>query len=516
MMGMSRKEKASLNIISSAVLDLISVINGFILPRLILQNYGSAYNGIVSSATQFLSLISILTIGIGASTRVALYRALADQDVKATSSIIRATENYMRRVGTILAVYILGLALVYPFVVKTGFSFWEVSSLIIIVGLSSFAEYYFGITYRTLLLADQCVFISNIFSILATILNLVLTVILIRAGFSFQMVKLGSAVVFVLKPLLQNIYVSKRYRIDKHCEPDMNALKNRRDTMMHTVANIVHNNTDLVVLTLLTDVKTVSVYTVYNLVLGAISKTQSIFTSGTEPIFGSMWARGEAEGISRNLSIHECFISMFSAIAYSVTAVMILPFVAIYTRNVNDVEYIRPIYAEVIILAFVILAFRTPYLALVQGIGHYRQTRSAAIWEAAINLSVSIILVLAIPSQKYKMVGVALGTLVANLFRTIHYAIYIDNHVVQRGKHVFALRILWTLANIILISTTADTFISRFSIDTWKAWVLCAACVGLFSTVFTIASAVIFYRRDMKNTMRVFISMIRKRLPKKN
>lgn len=510
-MGKSRKEKARLNIISSAAAEFISILNGFILPRLILLNYGSGYNGITSSISQFLSLISILTIGVTASTRVALYRSLAENDIKVTSAIVRAAEKYMRKVGSILLVYIFGLACIYPLVVKTDFGFWEISSLIVIIGLSSFAEYFFGITYGTFLLADQCVYISNCFTILATTLNLALTVILIKAGCSIQLVKLGSAVVFVIKPILQHYYVSKKYQLDKHCEPDMSALHNRRNTMMHAVANIVHDKTDLVVLTLLTDVKTVSVYTVYNLVLAALIKLQNIFTNGTEAIFGNMWAKGEMEGIRRNLSIYEFFISAYSSVVYSVTLVMILPFVKLYTHNITDVEYIRPAYAGVIIAAFVILSFRTPYLALVQGIGHYRQTRNAAIWEAGINLLLSVAAVCVIPVWEYKIVGVAIGTLAANLFRTIHYALYVDNHVVRRGRHVFALRILWTACNICLISLPGHALLKTMLVPDWWHWLAAAFCSGVYAVLITMISALVFYRKDLFSVLQVLRNMARNR-----
>ena len=119
----SRKQKASLNILTSTILEVVTLINGLILPRLIIRTYGSSYNGITSSASQFLNLIAILTVGVTASTRVALYRSLADDNINATSRIVRATEQYMRKVGIILAGYTILLAFFYPLVVKTDYAF---------------------------------------------------------------------------------------------------------------------------------------------------------------------------------------------------------------------------------------------------------------------------------------------------------------------------------------------------------------------------------------------------------
>ena len=399
-------------------------------------------------------------------------------------------------------------------VIETGFTFIDVSTLIIIVGIAAFAEYYFGITYRTFLLADQSSYISNIFAIVATVLNVILTVILIDAGFTIQVVKFGSSVVFVLKPLLQYIYVSKVYHLDKNCEPDMTALNERGAAMTHALANIVHDNTSLVVLTFFTDVKTVSVFTIYNLVVNGLKKLQSVFTVGTEPIFGNMWVKGEIDAIRRNLGIYEYFISVFSTIAYSVTMVMILPFISIYTKNITDVEYIRPLYAIVIILAFVGLSYRTPYLALVQGIGHYRQTKVVAVWEAVINIVLSTLLVIMIPQYNLKMIGVAIGTLVANFFRTVQYALYIDKHVIHRGKRVFILKILWTLMNMAIIVLPTYSLVQNMAIYSWIQWLKVSIALFLFSLFVVGISSFLFLRNDMTATLHVMKQMVNKRLKK--
>ena len=480
------------------------MISGIVLPRFILQYFGSSYNGIASSATQFLSMISILTLGVTASTRVALYKTLAKKDMAATSAILRATDLYMRRVALALAGYIVVLAFVYPLVTDTGFSYLDVALLILIVGINSFAECYFGITYRTFLLADQCVYISNLFTCVSLILNLIVSIILIKAGFSIHIVKLGSAVVYFFKPLLQNIYVKKKYKLDKHCAPDMSALKSRSDAMMHALANIVHDHTDVIVLTLFTDVKIVSVYTVYNMVMSALKKIQTVFTSGTEPIFGNMWANGETDKFEKNLSVFELIVNAFNAVAFGTAIVVILPFVSLYVpHNVKDVNYILPVYSIVISLAFATQGMRVPYLAIVQGIGHYKQTRNAAIIEAVINIVVSVILVNIIG-----IVGVAIGTLIANVYRSTVYAIYIEKNILHRGMHVFFLKFFWTMVCMAVIIVPAKLFVQNIMIDSWLIWILVSAGVCFYSCVIVLIAAFICYRKDTKYAFQIAKAMI--------
>lgn len=505
----SRTQKAALNTITAALSEIIMLVCGLILPRLILSHYGSAYNGITQSAKQFLSAISILNVGIAGTTRVALYKSLAANDKEKTSGLVRATALHMRKVGLVLSVYVIALMILYPLLVDTGYGWFEVAPLIFAASLSSFGRYFFGTAYRALLTADQCIYIANIFSIISNILNTIINVILIYAGCSIQVVRVAAAVVLLLNPILMSIYVRKRYKLDTHCEPDKSALALRKDVMAHSVANIIHDHTDMVVLTIFTNVKIVSVYTVYNLVMNALKKTQSVFTSGTEAVFGNMWAKGEHEKIKTNLGYYELIVGCFASVVFSTTLVMILQFIKLYTKGVHDVEYILPAYAMVITIAQALACIRAPYITLVQGAGHYKQTKKGAYFEAGINISLSVLLV-----QFIGIVGVAIGTLVANTFRTLQYAIYIDNNLVKRGKSVFIKKTIWTAINIGIIYFTSQTIISRIPCTTWITWIITAFLVTVFSIIVTFISACIFYKHDLIETKDIISRVLKKRRKK--
>ena len=62
----SRGRKLAYNTTTSLLLQLISIVSGFIVPRLILGTYGSNVNGLVNSVTQFLGVITLLDLGVGA------------------------------------------------------------------------------------------------------------------------------------------------------------------------------------------------------------------------------------------------------------------------------------------------------------------------------------------------------------------------------------------------------------------------------------------------------------------
>ena len=65
-MSNTRGKKLALNTVTSLLLQIVSVLSGFILPRLILGAFGTNVNGLVNSISQFLGVITLLDLGVGA------------------------------------------------------------------------------------------------------------------------------------------------------------------------------------------------------------------------------------------------------------------------------------------------------------------------------------------------------------------------------------------------------------------------------------------------------------------
>ena len=69
-----RSKKAIYNIVTNLVLQIVTIIYGFIVPKIIISNFGSNTNGLISSITQFLSYIALLESGFGPVVKSILYK----------------------------------------------------------------------------------------------------------------------------------------------------------------------------------------------------------------------------------------------------------------------------------------------------------------------------------------------------------------------------------------------------------------------------------------------------------
>lgn len=489
-----RSRKALINTIFSLLEEAVSFICGFILPRLILTSFGSKFNGLTTSITQFLACAVLLRSGIGGATRAALYKPLAEDDQQEFNAIVRATDIYMKKIGAILGASIIIFASIYPFLVRTEFGWFFTFSLFLIIGASTFAESFFGITYLIVLQADQRLWVSSFLKIICHILNTTLGVILIKAGASIHMVKLGSAVVYVVYPVAMGAYVQKKYKIDKKVQPDYKAISQRWDAFWHQVSVFVMNNTDVMILTFFSNMLEVSVYSVYHMVTNGLRRLAYAFSNGLEAPFGNMIAKKEFKTLKENFSVTENIIYGICTIIYTCAAVLILSFVKLYTKNVNDVNYIRPIFAYLTILAGFFSGIRMPYQLVVQAAGHYKQTKIFAIIEPIINIIISIVFVI-----KYGLVGVAVGSLVAIIFRTIQYSYYMSRHIVIRSQVMTFFRLFVSFCEAGL-SITIVHFLHLGVPENYFAWAITGLVSAIVCISVVVSGSFLFFRQDTKNT----------------
>ena len=488
----SRTHKAKMNMFFSLLSQCVSFVCGLIVPQLMINTFGSEAYGATASISNFLSYVVLLEGGMGAVTRSALYKAFANKSIIQISSIVCETKSFFRKIAIGFIVYVLIIAIFFKQISHNDvFDYWYSFSLVIVIALSTFAEYFIGISYSVLLQADQVGYIGIIFKIITTILNTIGIVVLVSLGCDILSVKLLSSIVFVLKPVLLSIYVKKRYKLVE-VESNTKYLKNKGTALGQHIAWTIHNNTDITVLTLFKDLSLVSVYSVHYMVVSQLQNLLSSFTTGMEAVFGSMHANKEKDNLQQTFGYYETLISIISITVFSAAAILFVPFIRLYTAGITDAQYINSPFAFALIIASLLYILRTPYGHMIIAAGRFKETRIAAYGEAIINIVVSIVLVI-----QYGLVGVAIGTVLATLFRFVYYAIYLSKHVLYRSiikwiKRMIINSVVFGCAFII-----GQNILSLFNINSYAEWIVAGITIVAITGVLTILLNTILYKNDV-------------------
>lgn len=499
-----RKKRLAKNTVSSLLFRVTTIICGFIVPRLILSNYGSEINGLVNSITQFLGVIGFLELGIGAVVQSSLYEPLSKKDDIQISRVVVSGQKFFSKIAYILLGYVILLIFFYPVIAEQNFGFIFTGILILVISISSFAQYYFGIISSLLLIADQRGYVSYNVQTFTLVLNTIFCFVLIKFGASIHMVKLITSILYAIRPLLLSIYIKKNYSIDWKVQYYEEPIKQKWNGVSQHIAAVVLDSTDSIVLTIFDGLKAVSVYSIYNIIVSGIKQLLIAMTNGIQSLVGELWAKQELDKLKKFFGWVEWTIHTGTVFIFSITAIVILPFVKIYTYGVRDVNYIHPIFAILIIIANAGHCLRLPYNIMILAGGHYKQTQKCYIVAAIINIIVSVFMV-----KVYGLIGVALGTLIAMFYQTIWMAIYDSKNLICWPIKYFIKQVAVDI--ITIVSSMIVAFFISMRVAVWCEWIVYTCIVIVIEMLIVVFINAIFYNNYVKYLIEKLLNLLIKR-----
>lgn len=494
------KKKLVKNTVAPFLYQVTAIICGFVLPRAILHKYGSEVNGLINSINQFLNLIAFLELGVGAVVQSNLYEPLSQKNSRKTSEVLSSAQRFFTQLARILMVYVVFLMLSYPYLANQQFDHLYSATLIAVMSISLFSQYYFGVVDRLLLSADQRGYISYTVQSITLVLNTVACVLMIKCGASIHWVKLVTSLIFLARPLLLRRYVNYYYAIDRKIVYQGEPIKQKWNGLAQHVAAIVLDGTDSIVLTVFATLSDVSVYSVYHLVISGVKQLFLSATNGIQALMGELWAKKQTKELERVFQWTEWVIHTGTVFFFGCTGVLILPFVSVYTLGVYDANYIQPVFAYLIVLAHAGHCMRLPYNLMILAAGHYKQTQINYVVAAWANVIVSIVLV-----KLYGLIGVAIGTLVAMSYQTIWMAWYNSKFLVQRSIGSFMKQIAADVMTV-LVAVYVSSYIEKCELS-YVSWAVMAVKVALVWGISSILVNSLFY---LEKVAHLFNSMIRK------
>ena len=497
-----RRKSIILNSLAGIVCQLTNIVCGFLLPAAILKAYGSAQYGLTNSINNFLGLITLCELGIGTVVQSSLYKPLAENDIYKVSCVMKSARRFFKIVASILFVYVVALCGIYPFLIKE-FDAPYIIFMIVALSINSFSTYYFGICSSLFLYASKKSFIPLGLQAIGAVISTTLALILIRAGFSLLFLKYATAMLLLFRPAVMYLYVKRNYSIDWNVTYTEEPIKQKWNGVAQHIASVVVDRTDVVVLTLFSNLQAVSIYGVYAMVVSNIRGIIESALSGIQAEMGDLYSRnkiGELNGLFGKI---EWIVHTIIIFLYTVTGIMITSFVAIYTRDVNDANYYVPLFSILIVIAYGGFSIQTIYKTIVKAAGQYKETQLASIVEAAINVVTSIVLV-----TRFGLPGVAVGTIMAMMFRLIYHVIYIHNNIIFRKYRYFFKQLFVDLCTVGII-----VIISKFvtiNDANYLTWCCSAVIVCALSAIVILLLNLIFYPKSIRYLLDLLISFRKK------
>lgn len=462
------------NIISGLLSQFTTIVYGLIIPIMIIKKFGSNVNGFIASVTQFIAYINLLQLGIGPIIKNALFKPIANNDREKIGEILSASNRFFKKIAYALIFYIIILCMIFPLINNEFDTVYSIS-LIIIIALGTFFEYFLGMTYKLFLTSNQKNYIVDIVNIFGYLLSVILVYLLINLEFSIHIVKLVGSIIFIIKPLLLKMYFDKKMQIKINKNSNYK-FKNKFDGFVHHIAATIQDNTDVVILTVFSTLQNVSIYTVYSLIVHGIQSIIVSLTNGIDGYFGKLMVK-DNDSVKRKFDIYNFFFYTITTILVSCMLLLITPFVTIYTKDIVDANYVQPLFGYILAFSEFNYVIRYPYSTLVYSKGDFKQTSKYAIIEPIVNIIVSSILVI-----KYGLIGVAIGTMVSMPIRSFGFIYHGIKYILKDGSFKYLKIIFISYVELIIVFLIRNKLM-LFDINNYFSWILLAFSIFIIITV---------------------------------
>ena len=461
-----RQKRAKINAATMLANQLAATVCGMLIPWIMIDTFGSEAYGATTSIAQFLAYISLLEGGIGRAARGELYKPLAEKDTESISRVYLAVKRFFNTIGTAFLAYAVVLAFCfYDIADVAAFSRDYIFWLVIVMTIGKFAEFMGGYSQITLFNADQRQYVSNLTVIGTSVLNVLLVVILARSGCDLIWVKLGSSLVFVIKPVIYTIYLKKHYTIVRTKERAK--LANQWTAIGQHLAYFIQSNIAVFALTVFADLKAVAVYSVYHLISFSLRNVVTSFGSGMEAMFGDMIAKKETDALRKAYKRYKLTLTVLTLTLFGTAMVLILPFIRLYTAGVTDANYYQPVFAGILLLGDALYCVMLPCYNLPIAAGKLKESRAGAYGEAVISVVVSVGLVFWNP-----LLGVGIGLLAAMLFKGIYLIAFSAKHILRVSPWKLLRDFLGTTLALLAMAWGGIWISGYLAIESYLSWAL--------------------------------------------
>ena len=203
-----------------------------------------------------------------------------------------------------------------------------------------------------------------------------------------------------------------------------------------------------------------------------------------------MISKKENDLLLKTFNAFEIMFHFGCTFVYGCILVLIVPFVMVYTNGIKDADYNVPVFAVLITLANLVYCYRLPYNTLIKAAGHFKQTQDSAIIEAVLNIVLSVLLVI-----KFGLIGVAVGTLAAMIYKTIYLVMYLRKNIINRRIRYFMKHVLVDAICLCLIYLIGR--LNELTEVSYFCWVMLAIKSAMINFGVCAVAYLMFFRQDV-------------------
>ncbi|MDB4386444.1 hypothetical protein N9Z47_03665, partial [bacterium] len=428
---MSKTKKSLDNVVASVVQVVILQLITLIVSRKVLSVYGSDINGVNAVFTNTLVWMMLIEGGFTFASSVALFKAFASKDTHQVNRILSATKKVLNKIGLLVGLGGIALAFTAPFFIKTTLSYELLSCMFLLMAFGTYFGLSFTRKYALMFSVKQELYFKTYIAVFVSIVVNAVVYLIASQNTSYLWIRGVFALGVVLTGVITAVLVRKRYPfISFGEEPDMEAIKGTKDMVFGKFTSLVRSSVPIIYIASVAGAAYASVYAVYMIIFGFITKLCMMVTNAVQNSFGQLVAEKDSDEVYKKFRVFEYAVIFMSLSLISVSTPMTLPFIRFYTRNVHDVDYISWNYVVLFTLITFVQMVHIPSGIIMLMAGEFKQAK-----KIQLNTLALLILGIVIGGFFGKITGILSGVLIAGMFLAGQEIVFTREKYFGEGFH---------------------------------------------------------------------------------
>ena len=380
----------------SLAYEVMLILFGLIMPRLIIGTYGSEVNGLTSTINHLLSILNLLQAGAVGASIFQMYKPVAEKDYYQVSMVLESSRRYFRKLGLIFLALVIVVIPIMSIGTESKLAIWEKALAFLILGVNGALYFFFTAWYDILFAPHQKRYLFSIASILDKLLyyGLLFAVILLKLHFMWMYVAVlvgtCSRVLFLhaiyrreFKPLLVKVKPNENFKI-----------KNKGYLLCNQIAAQAVDALPSVMITSVSGLISASVYAIYTLVQNMIKMVVRTLQISVSEVFGNLVVSASEERVKRVYGLLEFVFFLAAVVLCCCASFLFMPFIYLYTNGntLDGINYMYPVLSIAAVSYGVLYSMYMPCYTLTNVYGLFKETYLQAVICAIVSTVASLLL----------------------------------------------------------------------------------------------------------------------------
>lgn len=461
----SRMEYSIMNSGISFVLFFFNMLIKFGFRSIFIKYLGAEYLGLNGLFTNVLNVLSLAELGIGSSIIYVLYKPLAEKNNNEINALMHLYKKIYQFIGLVVAVLGLMILPFLPIIIGKNANIENIYLIYILFLFNSVASYFY--TYnRSLLLADQKVYVTVIYDFIFMILTIISQIFILIFTKNYILYLIIQVIFTILCNVFLTIRVKKDYAFLSD-EKNYSLSQSTKDILKrNTIGNIANkigsvvvSGTDNILISAFVSLSAVGFYSNYSLIITSLQQLFTKFTNSIGSSIGNVAASVKDDTGYQVFRKHSLINFFIVYITTTELIVLLNPFISFWVGSNFKMDNFT---VRVIILNYVVRMLRNTPQVFIDGYGLAWQQRWKAVFESIINLFTSLLFIIVF---KFGVAGVLLGTLTSSLLTVFWYEPYSVFRYAFKKEFILYWKMMFHYSLCFLATVPFIFFIKSFFIE---------------------------------------------------